>query len=67
MELDINHMWVFAALFSHPDPQRPDMLQGHALLDGMTPTAGHVLTPGARDFLAIYQRPVLAPQNDGMP
>jgi hypothetical protein len=57
MQLDINHMWVFAALFTHPDPQLPEMVQGQPLLSGMTPTPNHVLTPGARDFIAIYQRP----------
>jgi hypothetical protein len=58
MQLDINHLWVFAALFTHPDPQLPGMVQGQPLLSGMTPTANHVLNPGARDFLAIYRRPL---------
>ncbi len=56
MQLDINHMWVFAAVFVHPDPSHPESVQGEALLSGMTPTPNHVLAPGARDFLAIYQR-----------
>jgi hypothetical protein len=56
MQLDINHMWVFAAVFVHPDPTHPESSQGEALLAGMTPTPDHVLAPGARDFLAIYQR-----------
>jgi hypothetical protein len=56
MELDINHLWVFASAFSHPDPAHPDVVTAAALLPGMTPAAGHVLLPGARDFLAIYRR-----------
>jgi hypothetical protein len=57
MELDINHMWVFATLFVHPDPQHPELVQGQPVLPGMTPTPDHVLKPGERDFLAIYRRP----------
>lgn len=57
MELDINHLWVFATAFSHPDPAHPEVVTAAALLPGMTPTAGHVLAPGMRDFLAIYRRP----------
>jgi hypothetical protein len=56
MQLDINHLWVFAAAFTHPDPTHPEAVQGQALLPGMTPTPTHVLTPGTRDFLAIYQK-----------
>lgn len=56
MQLDINHLWVFAAAFVHPDATQPEAVQGQALLSGMTPTPNHVLTPGSRDFLAIYQR-----------
>ena len=57
MELDINHLWVFASAFSHPDPARPEVVTAAPLLPGMTPTPGHVLSPGTRDFLAIYRRP----------
>jgi hypothetical protein len=57
MQLDINHMWVFAAVFTHPDLAAPESVQGQAILPGMTPTPTHVLAPGARDFLAIFQRP----------
>jgi hypothetical protein len=57
MELDINHLWVFASLFVHPDPQRPDLLQGNSLMAAMTPNPNHVLTPGQRDFIAVYRRP----------
>jgi hypothetical protein len=56
METDINHLWVFAALFSHPDPAHPESVSGTPLLAGMTPTASHVLVPGIRDFLAVYRR-----------
>jgi len=56
MQLDINHLWVFATAFVHPDPNHPEAVQGQALLSGMTPTPNHVLTPGPRDFLAVYQR-----------
>jgi hypothetical protein len=57
MELDINHLWVFAALFGHPDPQRPDQVQGRSLIAAMTPSPNHVLVRGPRDFLAVYRRP----------
>jgi hypothetical protein len=57
MELDINHMWVFAAAFSHPDPAHPEAVTAQGLLAGMTPTPAHVLAPGTRDFLAVYRRP----------
>ncbi len=56
METDINHLWVFAALFSHPDRAHPESVTGIPLLAGMTPTAVHVLVPGIRDFLAVYRR-----------
>ncbi len=57
MQLDINHLWVFAALFNHPDPERPEQVQAQPLLAGMGPTPAHVLAPGPRDFLAVYRRP----------
>ncbi|HEX3427140.1 MAG TPA: hypothetical protein VHT30_13475 [Acidimicrobiales bacterium] len=56
MQLDINHLWVFAARFDHPSLTDPEVVVGQALLPGMTPTPGHVLVPGTRDFLAIFQR-----------
>jgi len=61
MQLDINHLWVFAALFSHPDPQHPELVQARLLLPGMGPVPGHVLAPGPRDFLAVYRRPRSSP------
>jgi hypothetical protein len=36
MELDINGV-VFASLSVHPDPQRPDQVQGSLLLAAMAP------------------------------
>nr|MDQ6949727.1 phosphodiester glycosidase family protein [Actinomycetota bacterium] len=56
MQLDINHLWVFAIAFAHPDPSHPESVQGQALLPGMTPSVNHVLAPGARDFIAVYRR-----------
>jgi hypothetical protein len=56
MQLDINHLWVFAALFFHPDPQQPARLQSRLAMPGMGPIPDHVLAPGERDFLAVYQR-----------
>ncbi|MDP9072594.1 MAG: phosphodiester glycosidase family protein, partial [Actinomycetota bacterium] len=53
MQLDINHLWVFAALFFHPDPQHPELLQSRLANAGMGPSPDHVLAPGERDFLAV--------------
>ena len=57
MQLDINHLWVFGVLFSHPDPKHPDLVQAQPVLPGMGPAPSHVLAPGPRDFLAVYGRP----------
>jgi hypothetical protein len=55
MELDINHKWVFGALFTHPGPTA-DAVLGSRLLAGMGPDPAHVLRPGERDFIALYAR-----------
>ncbi len=55
MELDINHKWVFGALYGHSAPP-PDTIHSMALLAGMGPDPAHVLRPGDRDFVAFYQR-----------
>lgn len=57
MELDINHDWTTAYLFSAPDPANPTNVVGEKLHPDMSRDGTRYLTPGVVDFFATFADP----------
>jgi hypothetical protein len=54
MELDINSSWVTAYTYEQTDPADPGAVQGVKLLPSMSRDGSRYLTPGERDFFALF-------------
>ncbi|MBM3660082.1 MAG: hypothetical protein FJW95_11365 [Actinobacteria bacterium] len=57
MELDINHDWTTAYLFSSPDPNLPQNVVGEKLHPDMSRDGTRYLEPGVVDFFALFADP----------
>ena len=54
MELDINSSWVSAYTYDQTNPDDAAAVQGVKLLPSMSRDGSRYLTPGERDFFALF-------------